>query len=153
MCLKVHVLLDKYNRAQLTWKWKNCLDLEDSLNFLLEQNSADSSHWRWFLGKSKGHYCISQEAAISPNLLKFIISAQLGSRQQQKSCLALGSQSTSRCKWSYFYQANGYWQGILLKPILIGKPSKFAMWILEPSVKILTVGFFTIRFVIEDSGW
>lgn len=44
--------------------------------------------------KRKGHYCISQEGASLPNLLKFNISAQLGSRQEQKSHLALSFLTT-----------------------------------------------------------
>lgn len=53
-------------------------------------------------GKRKRHYWTSQKAAISPNLLKFNISAQLGSRQQKSQpCTALPKHHC--CKKSYFF--------------------------------------------------
>ena len=66
--------------------------------------------------KSKGHYCISQEAAISPNLLKFNISAHWAQGNSRRVSLALGSLNTLAANEVTFYQANGYQQGTHKSP-------------------------------------
>lgn len=128
-----------------------------SVNFLsLRAELCRQLTLKMVSGKSKGHYCISQEAAISPNLLKFNISAQrkLGSRlnQSRRVSLALGSLTTLRCKWSYFLSSQWLSAGDSQKPIWVENQVNL-QWEFQTKVLKFDSKDLYHRFVIEDFGW